>query len=868
MHPDCEVALEEALGRPVRKGEDKKLEDAVNLQMRLFARKDPEGWAAMHPLDRLQEAAKAAVADLTRELKLKQDRVRLQIAAHDRIENALADAFARLPANSKPGAMLRSLSDILAFDAKGQGMRSADSWAKAVYHESMGRLLPLWDSVKGFAHLFEDNQGVRDLVKELWGEDSGNAAAKAGAEAWRTVMDELRDRANASGMNIGRLNDDEWHYPQSHSQYSVGKAGLEQWLADTMPELDRSKFINEDGTRMDDARLSEVLGRVFDSIITDGHNKRELGKAGSGITADRLSQHRVLFFKDSESYLRYQGKYGDHNLWATLTGHVNAISRDIGLNEVLGPDAEETFRFFNDRTRLDELRNNPTKAAKINKEAAKNESLYDFVAGKTAAVNPQVQARWQAWRNFQTAVKLPQVVFTALGDEAGMAATAFANHFPWSQTFAREMKYLNPASAVDRRAAMLNGLGLNGMIGGLNRFGSEDIQLNGGAGLSAKARTFTGKLASTVLRATGAEAMWDGRRQALGSMLMGSIGHLTREVPKFEDLNASDHGILASKGVTATDWEVWKLAKLEDWGLGAHGAVTPKAIRDIPDEKLRELGDPTALRRHASTNLLAHVLEEVGMGVMETGARERSRNFLGTQPGTAWGELARSALLFKSFSFSMMQKHWARAGAMDRASDTASYVARLVVIGTVMGAVANQLRNLANGKDPGNIAEPKFWGEALLRGGGLGFYGDFLSSELSSHDTSLIPALMGPLYTDTEQMWNLTGAAAFKASRGERTDEGAKLVRFLRGNVPLLNMWYLRAAMDHLLWNEMQDAVSPGYLDRMQAKAYAERGTTYYWDPHEKAPSQPPDFAKLLQPERGRDQVRAMAAAVPFLGGD
>src|SRR6202044_2213010 len=107
-------------------------------------------------------------------------------------------------------------------------------------------------------------------------------------------------------------------------------------------------------------------------------------------------------------------------------------------------------------------------------------------------------------------------------------------------------------------------------------------------------------------------------------------------------------------------------------------------------------------------------LEETGMGVMDTGARERARTLFGTTSGTVAGELARSVMLFKSFSFSMMMKHWARAAAMPGGGATAAYVARLLVTGTIMGALATQLRDVASGKDPANIAEPQFWGESFL----------------------------------------------------------------------------------------------------------------------------------------------------------
>src|SRR5258706_2228155 len=117
---------------------------------------------------------------------------------------------------------------------------------------------------------------------------------------------------------------------------------------------------------------------------------------------------------------------------------------------------------------------------------------------------------------------------------------------------------------------------------------------------------------------------------------------------------------------------------------------------------------------------------------------------------------------------------------------------------------------------------------------------------------------MGPLATEAETIWNLTGGAAFKAMRGERTDEGAHALRFIQGNIPLLNMWHTRAAMNHLLWNDLQEAASPGYLDRMQNRAFIQKGTTWWWDPHEGLPNAAPDFAKQWQPELVPEQLQRL----------
>jgi hypothetical protein len=196
----------------------------------------------------------------------------------------------------------------------------------------------------------------------------------------------------------------------------------------------------------------------------------------------------------------------------------------------------------------------------------------------------------------------------------------------------------------------------------------------------------------------------------------------------------------------------------------------------------------------------------------------------------------------------MMMKHWARA-ADQPGFGKVKYLAPLFLYGTVTAAVGNQIRNILAGQDPDKMFgkdTAAFWGKAILRGGGLGFFGDFLQNEMTQQDTSLAAALGGPAATTVEDLLSLSHGAFFKSQRGERTDEKAKLIRFAKGNIPLINMWYTQAAFDHLLWNHAQEAASPGYLARIQARQEANYGKTYFWKPGEALPHAGPDFAKAI----------------------
>lgn len=95
---------------------------------------------------------------------------------------------------------------------------------------------------------------------------------------------------------------------------------------------------------------------------------------------------------------------------------------------------------------------------------------------------------------------------------------------------------------------------------------------------------------------------------------------------------------------------------------------------------------------------------------------------------------------------------------------------------------------------------------------------------------------IGPLGSSIAQFAGLTFGNIRRASAGEDTHVGADAVRFVKGLTPGANLWYTKAVTDHLLFNQLQEAVSPGYLEKYtkrQEKTYNRR---YWWRPDETIP--------------------------------
>jgi hypothetical protein len=141
-----------------------------------------------------------------------------------------------------------------------------------------------------------------------------------------------------------------------------------------------------------------------------------------------------------------------------------------------------------------------------------------------------------------------------------------------------------------------------------------------------------------------------------------------------------------------------------------------------------------------------------------------------------------------------------------------------------------------SGRDPRNLNPLEKHGAknllaALLKGGALGIYGDFIFNEASANGRSMVETMAGPVAGAIAGIDAATRGNLIQFLRGDETNAGAELTRVARGLIPGSNLWYAKAALDHLIFQELQNHFSPGYLARTRAKAQREFGTTWWWAP-------------------------------------
>lgn len=825
MRQECIQAVAQAIGRSITQKEAQDIEARIVTSMKSIARKDPAAWQQLGRAERLQAAAEEAGKVLLSEAAKKKQRVALTILAHDRMMNRYS---ALLSEGLKP------------FQAVARVLDDASRFTRGVSNEYFSGLIDALDAVHPkFLGMVEDARQAADLVREIFGEHTGNPLAAKGAKAWLETVEAMRQRFNAAGGDVGKL--DYGYLPQPHDSVRVLKAGQEQWVKDTLPLLDRARYVDENGARLDDAQMVDMLNHAWETLSTGGLNKLKPGQqAGSGMRANHGSESRAIHFKDAASYLEYAAKYNRGGILSAMQGHVARLAKDIGLVEEFGPNPETQFRYLHDTARK------TGESDLVGPYLVRTTDMWDVLNGTAGSVaNVRLAEVAQGARNVEVFGKLGSAMLSSITDIPTYFFTTGFNRLGVMESAINLMRAFGKDA---KDYANRGGLVAESVISDMNRWAESNI-----------GRGWTAKLANATMKASLLEAWTDALRRGFSITQMGALGKLSRQ--EWSALEAADRWRLEAKGINETDFKVWRLATPEDW-RGSQ-MLSLQAVRAIPEADLAAAGISLRDQNRAVSKLLGMIADESEYASLAQDLNTRAAVTRGTQKGTFEGEFLRSIALFKGFPMAMISRHWGRMAEMWRHGDKVSsvaYGAGLSTALTIFGGLAMQLGALARGEDPMNIDPAgehggRFWTAAFFKGGGAGIVGDLVYQAMGQGESKsgrslaegIVAALAGPVAGSVTEAAAIVGGNVVKAMKGKETHAGAEAVRFAKSHLPFVNLWYAKAAIDHAGLQDLQEMLSPGYLSRMQERAQRDWGQSYWWQPGQHLPSRSPDFGMAVQ---------------------
>jgi hypothetical protein len=677
---------------------------------------------------------------------------------------------------------------------------------------------------------------AKDLVREVFGEDTGSAAAKELAQSWSTAADYARQRFNAAGGAIPKRKD--WGMPQIHDSMLVRKAGREEWTNFIRERLDLEKMIDErTGLKFTPERLELALAQVFDSIATEGWNKVKPSGAGSGRSmAGRHQDHRFLAFKNADSWMEYQEKFGNPEPFVTMVNHLEGMSRDISMMEILGPNPNATVRYIHQTVMQDakikEANQPETKMVeRANKELGMFDSMYAILNGSTASpVDGTVARGFAGLRQILQSAQLGAAAVSALTDINFQRIAAQTSGIPAADVIKRVADNLVPLN-IDEKGRLASRLGL--------------IAENWTSVANAQARfvgdmtgpEITRRISDTVMRITGLSPWTQAGRWAFGMEFMGYIAD--NAAKKFKDLDQPLQDTLNRYGIGEGNWEVIRTS-----GLYEHEGATFLRPEEIALRTDLQPGRADDL----ATRFLEMIQSETEFAVPSASIRGRVMLVGESRPGTFVGEISRSFAMYKNFPVTLLNTHVMRAVNAENFNKKGAYFADLVISTTLFGALAMQLKEITKGRDPRTVMTPEFWGAALLQGGGLGILGDFLFNDVNRFGGGLEQTIAGPVVGFLDDTRRLTIGNVQELATGKDTHFMRELISYAGRYTPGSSIWYLRLALERQILDRLQIWGDPDAKQRMreiEARYRRETGQRYWWSPGDTEPERGPDFEKL-----------------------
>lgn len=692
---------------------------------------------------------------------------------------------------------------------------------------------------------------ARDVVRALFG-DPSTPQAKALARAWTQVAENLRQRFNAAGGEIARL--ENWGLPQSHDHVAIGRVGREDWTAFVRDLIDSARMIDHDtGKPFAPDELTDMLNRTYEAIVSDGWSQRDPTGVNAGASlANRRQEHRFLQFRDADAWLAYQERFGHGDPFGVMMHHVDRMSRDIALLETLGPNPSSTLEFLLQSAEKQMQASGRKMQLGTRLQA---EGIYDNYTGHSLApANEAIARPLQATRASLTSAQLGAAILSAFSDTAsGTIARIWAGSRRVNSTLTDIFRYINPADGTHRRLAARTGFIMNNAqgvtlaqaryLGRINQL--YGLQSKGGNALDRSYR-LANQAAEATLKASGLNMWTRAGRHAFGLEIMGTMadhsGKTLDQLISGDFAEKSFANMIRRYGL-GDDWNAIRSAQI----FNASDGVTflrPDDIRAAGHDRL-------------AARVMAMINSEVDFAVPTSSMRAQIIAGGATKPGSIIGEVMRSALMYKSFPTTIIYQTHTRAALLALENGRGwgyGYAAAFLLTMGLFGAGSIQMKELAKGRDLRNMEQKEFWAAAMAQGGGAGIFGDFFLADVNRFGGGLAETIAGPVVGLANDLNRLTIGNVQQALAGKQTNVGRETVNFVRRYTPGSSIWWLRTTWDRLLMDNLQRSLDPDFDDywkKRTGRQARQFGNGYWWAPGDNAPARAPGIGEPVQlPDR------------------
>lgn len=713
------------------------------------------------------------------------------------------------------------------------------------------------DSVRNAKRIFTgqldtelSKAGIRDLYysgalndemqRVMWAIDDGadlkgfTPEAVQASKIVMAVYDNITNTMRQNGMMVNKIK----HYLSNqatlHNQTKIRAAGFDNWKADILQSLDMVKTaeaMNIKPSMIDD----ELLQGIYQGLSTGEHissGNGSVSEFGNPLRAVRQKQ-RKLIFKDADSVIAYRNKYGSRDFQSAVTQTIESNARKVGILTTLGVNYERNLKEV--ASEFLKTSFTPEQRSKLRKFTDNNMiNMLKVIDGRADIPFSEGLARFTsnvlAWSSM---ARLGGATLSAVTDLTN--AASYLNRQGMGGTTFNTIELLQKefSSFSPEKKQIIGSIGIFSDAMLQNAYRDGYLEPGTSQGLS--------KWVNRFFKITGLDAWTNSARLSAADSLMNYTSGFTKH--EFSQLPESFQKTLKTFGIEAEDWAILRQTK-QLQADGNHYMVPQELdnIRDIIKSHLSTKGISDKVMDAATdkyidrlkTSLTNYYHDALSHMIIEPDAATKYyQTWGGLNPGSAGGVIARFVMQFRSFSIGFMRKILFDMYNQDiSAGAKAMNIGKYVAATTIMGYVAGAMKDISKGREPRKLLnedgrpDTGTMTAALLQGGGLGIFGDFVFGEYNRFGGNLSNTLAGPVIGGT-----LTDLASLYSSVKEGKDVRGNALRIALDNTPFINAFYSRMAVNYLFAYGLQEYLNPGYLRRMERRVERQNNQGFWLPP-------------------------------------
>ncbi len=837
-------------------------------------------------VENASEGEELEIFSLARQIA-KQARINAVMQKRNRLLNAKAYAsIMRFVSESDDPADALSAIMVGSFKYTEDGMNSVDARQQGIMSKYAGELLAALHKEK-LEKLFLSKELEPQIFKAMFdGDDfdinvAGGKEAKRIAEIIQITQKRMLKRKNQQGAMIAELKN--YAVRQSHDPILLRagaktdaelEAARTSWVEYMLrPDvLDPKTFENKPPTRMGAPYTNEEFLRdIWNNLVSGQHDKVDALRGDDGQIdsldsftgpanlAKKLSQSRIIHFKNGAAAHAYFKTYSRMSLSDAVMNAISHDAQSIGLMEKFGTNPKAMFdRVLNDLKDVNKA--NANRIDQIVKKEGRLKNQFKELDGTTRARGAGRPVIFGAdfagiaagWRMLQNMSKLGMATITSFSDIASKASfinTRTDRGIFTSYARAFSDIFRNYSSQDQKRLAFLLNVGVDGYNGDVfARFGANDS----GPGMMAKAHNI-------FFRLNGMNYWNNAQKVGLAKMLAADLA--TYADQSFTSLPNATLFNLQRYGINETEWNLMRQMDLE--AVDGNKYMTSSGVDALPDSVIsqaalakanqtrkRKLKQPTQAmidkyRDDLATKIATYLTDSADTAIPTPGAKERAFMNQGLERGTVLGEAIRAIMQLKGFPITYVmkgmsgqyytKKQLAGMNPNDKRFSSSGLVglAQMMVGATMMGYLSVQLKEIIKGKEPLEVfsdetaLNTELLSKAVLQGGGLGIYGDFLFGEYNKYGQSLSQGLLGPTFGSIDDIHRIYS----NVMSGDVDAITRNATRFAISNTPGYNLFYTKTALDYLFIYGLMEHSNPGYLRRMEKRMQRDMEQDFYFPP-------------------------------------